>query len=61
MDSGMADRTGEKIRVPVTIRVPEAILQEIDDQVEREELPISRNHWIVEALVEKLKKHQTGY
>lgn len=52
----MVERNGEKSRVPVTIRIPETILQEIDDHVDREELPISRNHWIVEALVEKLKK-----
>ena len=56
----MADRNGDKGRVPVTIRIPEAILKEIDDKVEQEELPISRNHWIVEALVEKLKKNHNG-
>ena len=56
----MADRNGDKSRVPVTIRIPEAILKEIDHNVEQEELPISRNHWIVEALVEKLKKNHNG-
>tara|TARA_B100000700_G_C14722517_1_gene704419 strand:+ start:307 stop:480 length:174 start_codon:yes stop_codon:yes gene_type:complete len=56
----MADRNGDKSRVPVTIRIPEAILKEIDHKVEQEELPISRNHWIVEALVEKLKKNHNG-
>ena len=56
----MADRNADKSRVPVTIRIPEAILKEIDDKVEQEELPISRNHWIVEALVEKLKKNHNG-
>lgn len=56
----MADRNGDKSRVPVTIRIPEAILKEIDDKVEQEELPISRNYWIVEALVEKLKKNHNG-
>ena len=56
----MVERNGEKSRVPVTIRIPETILQEIDDHVDREELPISRNHWIVEALVEKLKKNHNG-
>ncbi len=56
----MAERNGDKSRVPVTIRIPEAILKEIDNKVEEEELPISRNHWIVEALVEKLKKNHNG-
>lgn len=56
----MAERNGDKSRVPVTIRIPEAILKEIDNKVEQEELPISRNHWIVEALMEKLKKNHNG-
>lgn len=56
----MAERNGDKSRVPVTIRIPESILKEIDNKVEQEELPISRNHWIVEALVEKLKKNHNG-
>jgi hypothetical protein len=56
----MAERNGEKNRVPVTIRVPETILKEIDNLVEQEALPISRNHWIVEALVDKLKKNHNG-
>ena len=56
----MTDQSAEKVRVPITIRMPEAILKAIDDQVKKEELPISRNHWIVEALVEKLKKNHNG-
>lgn len=56
----MAERNGEKSRVPVTIRIPEAILKEIDELVEQEALPISRNHWIVEAIVDKLKKNHNG-
>lgn len=56
----MAERNGDKSRVPVTIRIPESILKEIDNKVEQEELPISRNHWIVEAVVEKLKKNHNG-
>lgn len=56
----MAERNEEKSRVPVTIRIPETILKEIDNLVEQEALPISRNHWIVEALVNKLKKNHNG-
>lgn len=56
----MAERNGVRNRVAVTIRVPETILKEIDGLVEQEALPISRNHWIVEALVDKIKKNHNG-
>lgn len=56
----MNERNSEKGRVPVTLRIPETILREIDDRVERGDLPVSRNHWIVEALIEKLKKNHNG-
>lgn len=56
----MRDQKSDKGRVPVTVRIPEIILNEIDSCVGSEELPVSRNHWIVEALVEKLKKTKNG-
>lgn len=56
----MRERNGEKSRVPVTLRIPETILKEIDELIEHEALPVSRNHWIMESLVEKLKKTQNG-
>jgi len=49
-----------KDRVPVTVRIPGHILQKIDSRVGQEELPVSRNHWIVEALIEKLKRNEDG-
>ena len=51
----MKTGNGEKERVPVTVRIPGHILEQIDASLGQEELPVSRNHWIVEALVEKLK------
>ena len=56
----MRNQRNDRDRVPVTIRIPEVILKEIDVCVGSEELPVSRNHWIVEALVEKLKKTKNG-
>jgi metal-responsive CopG/Arc/MetJ family transcriptional regulator len=47
-------------RIPVTVRIPGHILQKIDSRVDQEELPVSRNHWIVEALIEKLKRNEDG-
>jgi metal-responsive CopG/Arc/MetJ family transcriptional regulator len=51
---------GDKDRVLVTVRIPGHILQKIDSRVDQEEVPVSRNHWIVEALMEKLKKNEAG-
>jgi len=56
----MSDQKNGKGRVPVTVRVPEHILKEIDSCVGIEEVPISRNHWIIEALIEKLKRTKNG-
>jgi metal-responsive CopG/Arc/MetJ family transcriptional regulator len=56
MKSGHCD----KDRISVTVRIPGHILQKIDSRVDQEELPVSRNHWIVEALIEKLKRNEDG-
>lgn len=50
----------EKERVPVTVRIPGRILEQIDASLGQEEVPMSRNHWIIEALVEKLKRTDAG-
>jgi len=50
----------DKERVPVTVRIPERILKQIDASLGQEDVPVSRNHWIIEALVEKLKRTETG-
>ena len=57
----MRTRNGENDRVPVTVRIPGHILEQIDSSLEQAELPISRNHWIVEALVEKLKRYKAWH
>jgi metal-responsive CopG/Arc/MetJ family transcriptional regulator len=51
---------GDKERVTVTVRIPEHILKQVNACIDQEELPVSRNHWIVEALVEKLKRKENG-
>lgn len=52
----MKSATNDKERVSVTVRIPEHILKQIDASLDLEAVPVSRNHWIVEALVEKLKR-----
>jgi hypothetical protein len=46
----------DKERVPVTVRIPGHILEQIDASLGQEDVPVSRNHWIIEALVEKLRR-----
>jgi hypothetical protein len=56
----MSRRKQPAMRVPVTIRIPEEIIQEIDLDLERRPVPLSRNNWLLEAALEKLKKAQAG-
>lgn len=50
----------DKERISVTLRIPGHILKQIDASVETEDVPVSRNHWIIEALVEKLRRVDIG-
>lgn len=56
----MKNAGNDKERVPVTVRIPERILKQIDASLGQEDVPVSRNHWIIEALVEKLKRTEAG-
>ena len=47
-----------KERVAVTVRVPEALLRQIDRQIETRAVPISRNNWLLEAVAEKLERQE---
>lgn len=52
----MKSATNDKERISITVRVPEHILKQIDASLDQEDVPVSRNHWIIEALVEKLRR-----
>lgn len=56
----MKTDNGDKERVPVTVRIPGHILEQIDASLGKKDVPVSRNHWIIEALVEKLKRAENG-
>jgi hypothetical protein len=43
-------------RITLTVRVPKSVLQQIDDDIAAELVPVSRNNWLVEAAVRKLRK-----
>lgn len=56
----MKSAANDKERVSVTVRIPEHILKQIDASLDQEDVPVSRNHWIIEALVEKLRRTDAG-
>jgi hypothetical protein len=56
----MSRRKQAPTRVPVTIRIPEEVVQEIDLELERRAVPVSRNNWLLEAAIEKLRRINSG-
>jgi hypothetical protein len=52
----MTRRKQSATRVPVTIRIPEEVVQEIDLELGRRAVPVSRNNWLLEAAIEKLRR-----
>lgn len=52
----MTRRKQSATRVSVTIRIPEEVVQEIDLELERRPVPVSRNNWLLEAAIEKLRR-----
>ena len=47
-------------RVPLTVRLPAHIVEKIDLDLEHRLVPVSRNIWLLEAVVEKLKGNGSG-
>ena len=47
-------------RVPVTIRLPDEVVARIDRDLEDREVPLSRNNWLLEAAIEKLRRSENG-
>lgn len=43
-------------RVPVTVRIPEDVIERIDQQLDGRDIPLSRNNWFLEAAIEKLRR-----
>lgn len=44
----------------MTIRLPEDIINRIDEDLGRRDIPLSRNNWLLEAVIEKLRKGSSG-
>jgi hypothetical protein len=58
--NGAARRRASPARVAVTVRVPERVMQRIDQQLDDRDIPLSRNNWFLEAAIEKLRRSDTG-
>jgi len=53
-------RRGTSPRVPVTVRLPAELVARIDNELEQRDVPVSRNNWLLEAAVEKLRRTNGG-
>ena len=47
-------------RVPITLRLPEAIVTRIEKDLGHRDVPLSRNNWFLEAVIEKLRRSGAG-
>lgn len=47
-------------RIPLTIRLPEDLIEKIDEDLVQRDVPVSRNNWLLEAAIEKLRKGGSG-
>jgi hypothetical protein len=52
-------RRGRPKRVPVTIRLPDEVVARIDQNLGGRDVPLSRNNWLLEAAIEKLRRAAT--
>jgi hypothetical protein len=57
---GSNKRKASKSRVPVTVRLPQHVVQKIDEELGERDVPLSRNNWFLEAAIEKLRKNPSG-
>ena len=54
--NGSMKRRPVSTRVPVTVRLPEDVIEQIDYQLDHRDIPLSRNNWLLEAAIEKLRR-----
>ena len=58
--NGSGKKRAASPRVPVTIRLPERLVRQIDEDLGQRDIPLSRNNWLLEAAVEKLRRGDSG-
>jgi len=54
--NGSTKRRSVSARVPVTVRLPEDVVERINRQLDDRDVPLSRNNWLLEAAIEKLRR-----
>jgi metal-responsive CopG/Arc/MetJ family transcriptional regulator len=54
----LSARRAATIRVAVTVRLPEDVVDKIDSELESRAIPMSRNNWLLEAAIEKLQRER---
>ena len=54
--NGSSKRRLTSPRVPVTVRLPEDVVERINQQLDDRDVPLSRNNWFLEAAIEKLRR-----
>jgi hypothetical protein len=55
-NNGSSKRRPTLPRVPVTVRLPEDVVDRINQQLDDRDVPLSRNNWFLEAAIEKLRR-----
>jgi len=58
--NGSVKRRPVMERVPLTVRLPEDVIKKIDADLNQRDVPLSRNNWLLEAAIEKLRKNNPG-
>ena len=58
--NGSAKRRTVLARMPVTVRLPEEVIKKIDEDLDQMDIPLSRNNWLLGAVIEKLRKGRAG-
>ena len=56
--NGSLKRRSSSLRVPVTVRLPENVIERINQQLDDRDIPLSRNNWFLEAAIEKLRRSE---
>ena len=57
---GSSRQRSAAVRVPLTVRLPEYVVKEIDEELDHRDVPLSRNNWFLEAAIEKLRRGRVG-
>jgi metal-responsive CopG/Arc/MetJ family transcriptional regulator len=55
-NKGSSKRRRQSARVALTVRLPEDVVERIDQQLDDRDVPLSRNNWFIEAAIEKLRR-----